>query len=90
MFSSDIFSQHCLVFAETNLSSTHRAAAVHRVLLSESAKAGLAEHVAAWVDLEGLVEQVETDGADQVITEVGQLGLSLQQLLETTRYDLTL
>ena len=43
------------MFAEANLGPAQRAGAVHGILLSESPEAGLAEHVAAGVHLEGLV-----------------------------------
>ena len=76
-----------LVFTESDLGPAERTAAVHQVLLSKSPEAGLAEHVVAGVDLEGLVEQVETDRTDQVIVQLRQLGLSFQQLLISEQLD---
>ena len=75
------------MFTEPDLGPAERTAAVHRVLLAESPEAGLAEHVTAGVNLEGLVEQVETDGTDQVIVQLGQLRLSFQQLLISEQLD---
>ena len=83
-----------------------RAAAAHRVLLSEAAEAGLAEDVAARLHLqagndrllpglclvsvyiwylEGLVQQVQADRADDLVTQGVQLRLGLQQVLEQGR-----
>ena len=69
------------MFAKEDFLSTERTGAVHRVLLTQPPETRLAEHMATRVHLEGLVEDVETHGAEQVLMDFGQLRLSLKKLL---------
>ena len=55
------------MFAKSYFGSAEWAAAVHGVLLSEAAEAGLAEDVAARVHLERLVQEIETDRAEEIL-----------------------
>ena len=56
-------------------------AAVHRVLLTKPPETRLTEHMATRVNLEGLVEDVETHGAEQILMDLGQFRLSLKKRL---------
>ena len=69
------------VFTKEYFCSAHGTRAVHGILLAQPPETRLTEHVATRIHLEGFMEHVETDGADKVITQLGQLRLSIQQLL---------
>ena len=69
------------MFAKEDLLSAERTGAVHRVLLTQPPETRLTEHMATRVHLEGLVEDVETHGAQQVLMDLGQFRLSLKKLL---------
>ena len=67
------------MLAESNLSPAEWTCAVHRVLLAQAPQARLAEDVPARLHLERLVEQVEADGADNVLRQGVQLRLRLEK-----------
>ena len=69
------------MFAKEDLCSTEGTGAAHRVFLTESPETRLTEHMATRVNLEGLVEDVETHGAEQILMDLGQFRLSLKKRL---------
>ena len=81
MLKSTFEATHSLMFAKEDLLSAERTGAVHRVLLTQPPETRLTEHMATRVHLEGLVEDVKTHGAEQVLMDLGQFRLSLKKLL---------
>ena len=75
----------CLVFTEEYLGSAEWTGAVHRVLLAESAETRFTEDVTTGVDLEWFMKQVQTHRTYQIITNLSQLWLTLQQLLNKSQ-----
>ena len=69
------------MFAKEDLCSTEWTGAVHGILLTEPPETRLAEHVATGIHLEGLVQDVKTHGAQQVLIDLGKFRLSLKKLL---------
>ena len=69
------------MFAKEDLLSAERTGAVHRVLLTKPPETRLTEHMATRVNLEGLVEDVETHGAEQILMDLGKFRLSLKKRL---------
>ena len=61
--------------------ATHGTERVHRVLAAQSPKTRLAEGVLARLRGEGLVEDVEADGTDQVVADLVQLRLCVHNHL---------